>query len=335
MKVIPDYKKSAFIVPGAVLELLPEADSSALCVLLYVLGHGEFSVTASAKALKISEAEFLSALKFWQDNDIISSEVGKTSKKAKNSSLKVRRKNDGETEAVENTVKPKPKMSSSLPSYTTEETARFLESNKTTAEIIDSCENIIGKIFTTAETNIIIGMLDHLSLSGEYILLLFAHAKKIGKNSVRYIEQLAISFADRDITTYSALEEELSHIELTEDTLRFIRKIFGFGDRAFSRKEKDAVRNWCVKWGFEKDIIEKAYEITVNNIGKASVAYTNSILAKWYGEGLHTVAEIDAYLEKSRSDSNKAADSSTESSFDTDEFFEAALRRSYGKQSDN
>ncbi|MCQ2456080.1 MAG: DnaD domain protein [Clostridia bacterium] len=325
MKAIPDYKNSAFIVPGSVLEHVEGADRCDLAVLLWVLGKGDFSVTSAADSLGISENDFLASLRYWEECGVLTTGISKKSKRAE------------KTDKKEEALPEKTKRTSSLPSYTTEETARYLEKNKKTAELIDSCEQLLGKIFTTAETNIVIGMLDHLSLSGDYILLLFAHAVKIGKASVRYVEKMALGLVDRDITKYKELEAELAAVELSETTLRQVRSMFGIGSRVFTAKEKKTVRTWCVDWGFGEDVIGKAYEVTVNATGDASLNYANAVLDTWHAEGLETPEQIDEYLEKHRNakpsgkKGGKKAGSGT-SSFETDDFFEAALKRSYGKK---
>ena len=319
MKVTPEYKQSAFIVPASALEHLKDADGTDLACLLYVLGQDEFTVTGAAVDLGVEEQDLIKALNFWESRGVISTGSKKSSEQ----------KNKKVSESKKAPVKTPVKSSSSLPVYTSEETARFLESNKTTAEIIDSCENIIGKIFTTAETNIVIGMLDHLALSGDYILLLFAHAAKIGKKSLRYIEKLALSFSDKNITEYSELEEALADIELCNTTQKHVRNIFGIGRRAFTEKEQKFVYNWCVKFAYGKDIISRAYEVTVNNTGNASLSYANAVLENWFKAELHTLEQIDESLAANKKDA-KSGTESDKSSFDTDDFFEAALKRSYG-----
>ncbi len=328
MKAIPNYQSSAFIVPGDALTHITYASKEDLAVLMYVLYKDEFTVTNAAEELSLSESVFIDSLKFWEERNVFST----GSAKKENSARKT---------AERKAVRPSKKtvLRSSLPSYTTEETAAFLEDNLGTAELIDNCEGIIGKIFTTAETNIIIGLLDHLSLSGDYILLLFAHAAKIEKKSVRYIEKLALGFVDRDITSYSALEAELSKIEIANSMMGKIRTLFGIGSRAFSEKEKTMISKWCNEWNFSFEIIEKAYEITVNNTGDASLSYTNAILDNWHNANLTSADEIDSYItanpknyDKGKAKHKKGvATPLSVSSFDTDDFFEAALKRSYGE----
>lgn len=324
MKITPNYQNSAFIVPGAVLEHLEESRKSDLKVLLYILGTAEFSVTTAAETLKMTEEEFISSIHFWEENDIITAKILSKSKLPKSKSTRISNNNN-----VIPSKQRKKLSASSLPSYTTEETARFLENNKETATLIDTCEHILGKIFSTAETNIIIGMLDHLSLSSDYIMLLCAHAANHGKKSVRYIEKLAINFSDRDIFTYAELEEELARIEISEGAMVSVRKLFGIGKRAFTPKEREMIYNWCAVWHFNENIIQKAYEITVNNTNEASIPYANAVLENWFNSGLTTLEEINASLIEHKK--NKDSDSNDMTSFDTDDFFEAALKRSYGE----
>ena len=338
MKITPHYNDSAFIVPGSVIDRLTDKNAPPVAPLLYALSKSDFTVSSAAAELGITEDEFISAVTEWERAGVVtvSEQDGNAKRTHKHTETRRAAKKTGdngrESGSSMNSPEAKPyKLSSALPTYTTEETAKFLEDNKRTAEIIDSCENIIGKIFTTAETSIIVGMLDHLSLSGEYILLLFAHAVKMGKRSVRYIEKLALSLADRDITTYAELEEELARMELTESTLVGVRRMFGIGRRAFTAKEQQMVRDWCVSWSFGLDVIGMAYEITANSTGDASLPYANKILSSWHDAGLRTAAEVDAYISKKNEEraAAKHAESQT-SSFDTDDFFEAALKRSYG-----
>ena len=333
MKIAPNYQSSAFIVPASVLDRLADADRDTLACLLYVLANPDFSISSASAKLDIDEADFITALRFWEEAGVIETKSRGKCKAKTNDDTKTKKKASPE----KGSSAAKHRMQSRLPSYTTEEVARFLEQNASTAELIDTCENILGKIFTTAETQIVIGLLDHLSLSEDYIMLLFAHAVKIDKKSVRYIEKMALGFVDRDITKYSELEAELASAEAVESSIHHVRSLFGLGARALTAKEKSMIRDWCVTWGFSDEIITKAYEITANATGEASLSYANAILENWHNAGLRTTEEIDAYsaeFEKKKKpgkNTKKKGSSATpfESSFDTDDFFEAALRRSY------
>ena len=67
-------------------------------------------------------------------------------------------------------------------------------------------------------------------------------------------------------------------------------------------------------------------EVAGHTIGKASIPYANSILERWHAEGYHTVEEIERAIAEYRR--QKDGD---KSSFNADDFWEAALKRSYGE----
>lgn len=342
MKVNPHYGESVIVLPGTITKYLGDPKCGSLAVLLYTMSCGEFTISGASHALGISEEDVLEALNFWRREKVISTEIlptlnAKQTKAAVSEHDDARPQDEAET-ADEKTSSPKKKrgkLPTTLPTYTSEETADHLERQRGIAFLIDSCEQIIGKIFSTAEVGIIVGLMDHLSLNIDYILLLFAHAEKVGKKSVRYVEKLAIDLTDRDVIEYGALAEELAKLEATEDGISFVRKLYGIGRRTLSEKEKKMIRLWYTDWNFENEIIKRAYEITVNNTSEASLPYSNAILESWHKAGLSTLAEIDECLEKQKADKpskkqkNGKSDNGS-SSFDTDDFFEAALKRSYG-----
>ena len=107
-----------------------------------------------------------------------------------------------------------------------------------------------------------------------------------------------------------------------------IRQMFGLKSRALTAKEKNAIEKW-VSYGYNEEIIRRAYEITVNSTGNASIPYANSILERWHSEGLNTIEEIDRRLAEERAE--KEGRTTFGNSFQTDDFFQAALEKSFRK----
>ncbi len=323
MKIVPKYHNKILSIPGEIVaERLTEASKDELKVLLAVFSEQEFDVSELASRLDMTVNAFNRALNVWLETGIMEADAPvAVSKKtpAKNAAEKkpaVKKSSSVRTVTVH----------TSLPHYTTEELADAVENRIGTAELLDSCQQILGKMFNANETATIIGLMDHLSLSSEYILLLCSHASSVHKKSVRYIEKTAIDLYDRDVMTYSELETELSLIERRISTEAFVKNLFGVGKRALIKKEKEFIKAWAEKYAFSHDMIEEAYEITVNNTGEASMNYANAILENWYAAGFQTVDEVRAAEAERKGKQEKLSGTS----FDTDEFFDAALKRSYG-----
>jgi len=229
------------------------------------------------------------------------------------------------------------KRADELPNYTSVELAELLEKRESVRMLIDEAQQILGKIFNMSEVNIMVGMLDYLGMSEECILLLLAHCKRIGKVNLRAIEKYAYPLVERGIITTEALEEEIRTVEALRSFEGQIRTMFGMKSRALTSREDKMLRAW-VSFGYDETVVRRAYELTVQATGDASLPYANSILERWHSEGLSSVEEIDRaiaeeaekrVLQKSAKNTKAGADNALGNSFDTDDYFEAALRRSF------
>ena len=234
---------------------------------------------------------------------------------------------------IEAPVKKKLQRADELPNYTSTELAELLEARAGVRVLIDEAQRILGKMFNPNEVNIMVGMLDYLGMNEECILLLLAHCKKIGKSNLRAIEKYAYTLVDKGINDVESMEAEICAVELMHTFEGEVRALFGMKSRALTSKESKMLSAW-LSFGYDINIVRMAYEITVNATGEASLPYTNAILEKWKSNAWKTVSEIEAGMsaekEKREGTSNKKE---LGNSFDTDDFFEAALARGFRERS--
>ena len=335
MKISFKYGDSVICLPSKpISERLSEATREELCVLLALAANPDADMESICSSLNISNDEFTKAVSFWRGSGAITVSLSNGEKLP---SLKKRNDKDKKelssekshacnlTEIRRRDKKPLPPQSGSIPPYSTEQIADFLEDDASLRAYIENCQQIMGKIFNTGEASSLIGIVQYLGVDTEYVALLCAFAVSHGKKSVRYVEKMAIGLYDEGITGYGELEEHLKLLNRTEEIKPEIRKMFGIGERALTSKEKKYMESWCGEFGFDIPLIRKAYEITVTNTGKAAMPYANTILESWHNSGFRTAEEIDA----AAAEYKKKKDSS-DGSFDTNDFFEAALKRSYG-----
>ena len=310
IKITPQYGTRVAVVPvPADGSLWKNATRDQLALLLVLMAEGECTPQMLCEKSGVSEKNLESALKYWMDADILSVEGIAAGK--------------GETYRA--TVTRRPDRAAELPHYNTDEAAKYLESHPAASNLIDCCQQELGKIFNTSEAEIVIGLLDYLSLDPEYILLLFAHCAKWGMKSLRYIEKMAITLHDAGIVTYDQLDLHLKKADRVSRVEYALRDLFGIGKRALIKRERDAFFRWVAEWEMPLDVITRAYEITVGSTKEPSVPYTNAILEKWHAKGLTTLEAV----EEEEAQRNPASGKGGMGNFDTDDFFEAALRRSY------
>ena len=166
--------------------------------------------------------------------------------------------------------------------------------------------------------------------------MLLSHCSRIGKTNLRAIEKYAYSLVDRDITEPAALEEEIRTVEAMHSFEGQVREMFGMKRRALTARENKMLRAW-ISFGYDIEIVRRAYEMTISSTNEPSVPYTNAILERWNAEGLRTAQQIDAAMEEQKSKKEgkgKPAAPTLGNSFDTDDFFDAALRRTFANLDD-
>lgn len=316
IRVAPQYGTRVAVVPvPADHYALREATREQLAVLVALMAEPCTSYLSLAERTGATRGQIDEAITYWQAAGVLLPVEAPAAPPAQPVPQPA-----GQTDV------PTPDRAAQLPHYNTDEAARFLSRNPDATGVIDCCQQELGKIFNTAEAEIIIGLLDYLSLDPEYILLLCAHSAKRGKKSLRYIEKMAITLHDKGILTYEQLELYLKKQDMAEDAESALRTMFGIGRRALIKKEREAFFRWTAEWEMPTEVIARAYEIAVGRTGEPSVPYTNAILEKWHAENLRTVEEVDRY----EADHRPAGKEAAGSSFDTEDFFEAALKRSYG-----
>lgn len=241
--------------------------------------------------------------------------------------------------------KPRPK--SELPRYTTEELTTLLETRKDAAECLDECQRIWGKMFNTHEVNMILGLVDYLGLDWEYVLVLLAYCHKVQekrglRSSLHYVETTAFSLYDDGVCDVAALHERIKRNEQMAEMETRLRALFGMGSRTLTPTEKKYFATWLYEYKYDMDIIRRAYEITVDSKGEFKIKYMNSILANWHSDGLHTLEDIDRAQAAFRAESDRTKSIRSTSggtgrstkangmSYDVQDFFDAAVRRSLG-----
>ena len=310
-----EYGNSVFALPRETLAAaMSKAGGFEFKVLLILAANDALRADADAaceavcRELDCTKSAYSKAIKFWVEAGVIA-------------------QSEGDAPKAEAEPKTKALMKSDMPTYTEAQTAEIIDKSKDLKGTIDACQEIMGKVFTSADVSAVVTMYDYLGLvDAGYIETLFAYCKTLGKTSARYAEKVAVSMADEGIDTTDALNEYIARRERLETDMQTLRTLIGAADRALTAKEKKLFECWLTEWGFDTEVITRAYEVTVDNIGKLKLDYMNKVLENWHRDGLTTLEAVNASLEAYAK--NKAAAAKSGSGFETDEMFEAALRRS-------
>ena len=325
MKYRLNYGASVGAFPKSALDVIKRAGESELKILLCLCAvEGNADEKKLSKMSGVSAENTREALSFWRGAGVIENADGEdaTSTEEVSASEEVKAEANTEAKAEAKPKKKKLERNDELPNYTSEQISNLLEERKDTVTLINECQNIVGKIFNVHEINILLGLLDYLTLDFEYIMVLLTYCVGIGKKTLHYAEKLAFALYDEGICTADQLSEELRRRERAAADEGKIRSLFGIGARAFTSKEKKFIAAWTGEMGYGLDVITKAYEVTADATGNASFPYANTVLERWHADGLRTLEDIEKSYKK-----DDVSGAGANSTFDTDSFFDAAIRR--------
>ena len=309
-----NYGTGVVVLPEAVKNSLSSAKKTDIIVLITLLSDIRADISSIAEKCAVSEDAVEKAIAFWRGAGILSYETEEAPVKEEKTEEKPKR--IGKREDL-----------GSLPNYSSTEIADMVEHDRDIALMIDECERILGKILRVGEIAKIVALRDYLGFSPDYITALCGYCAQIGKNSVRYLETTAISLYDDGITDKEALEEHLRKAQRKRELEVQIRSLFGMNmSRALTTKEKKYIDSWTQTMEFDIEVIKIAYEITVDRINEPSLNYANAILESWNVGGYKTVEAVRQLMD---SEAEAKGEPAAGKSFDSTDFFEAALRRSY------
>ena len=354
MKIQLYYGTAVAVVPASVLAVMDRATKKDLTVLLTLsadptlLSGGSMGECAGSIAtrLGVTVGDVEASLSFWRGAGVLAvteDESIPASAAATVETPSVKTETPDKADKQEDTPRRKLRGEDHLPRYTSVELADLLEARKEVSDCLHECQNIWGKMFNTHESNIILGLADYLGLEWDYILTLLAFCareqdKREIKRSLRYVENFAFSLYDEGVTDLPALQDKIRRLEQTAEVEGSLRRMFGMGERALTPAEKKKFSTWLYEYKYDLDIITRAFEVTVDTKGSHNLKYMDAVLANWNRDGLRTLADIEASESRFQAQKAEKMNSKTtpdaQSSFNTDDFFAAAVRRSLGEDFD-
>lgn len=316
-----NYGEDAIAVPAAALAS-GAGELELRLLLLFCSGrvYREKDENELAGLLSCTPEEISRAIAFWRESGVVCDP-------------------ESDTESGRSAIKAAP--AEKLPVYSGLQLEQVLEKEKTLKLVIDECQKLTGNIFTPTEAGKVAAMHGELGLCSEHIMLMFCYYsekfKAEGKRlTVAYIEKTAYVLYNDGIDTLEKFEKYVKDQEAYGSITGRMRRLFGVGDRSFTKTEKSYHTKWIKDWQMPYELIEYAYDITVDAKGKLIYPYMSKILSDFHDENITTLeaaeARTDGYrskLKEEREKSGQSFGSDVKSSFDSQEFFDRALKRSY------
>ena len=323
------YSDGVTVIPNTFFdEYLPRANGEFLKIYLYLLrwlSHPDHALSLSgiADIFFMTENDVTRALKYWEAEGLLRltfDRDGTISDICLNAVTSISSPKDTPAAPPEQR-RPAPTQSAAAQTGTgitgtpagttpavsmhprsTQELHRFSESDDG-AQLIFIIQQYLGRPLSASDLNTIYYFYDDLGFSRDLIEYLFEYCVSNGHTHMRYIEKVALSWADLHITT---ADEARTQSETHQKACFAVLKAFGLGGRMPAAGEAEFINKWTRTYGFSLELILEACRRTMMAVHTPSFEYTDKILSNWKSLGAYTMTEVLA-ADKARNAEKAAA----------------------------
>ena len=251
-------------------------DPSLVSVYIYMLWYlkdgGGAAPEALAASLERPVSDVMCALRFWEEEGFI----------FYNEEKKVF--------YIKDAIAAKKPAYIRKPEYSPEEVAVYIQKSGVVSGILSFAQKTLAKPLSHREISLIYSFYDWLRLPDEVIKILISYCAENGHTDVRYMEKVAVSWAEEGISTPAEANERIfTYNKIYKD----ITKAMGQGGRAPAPVEEKYIKRWLDEYGHPLEIICLACERTLIAAGKPSYPYAQSILKGWFKAGVKTGEDVE------------------------------------------
>lgn len=180
------------------------------------------------------------------------------------------------------------------PTYNTSQLKQFSE-KEDLSQLLYIAQKYLGKTLTSTETNSIIYFYETLKFPSDLVEYLIEYCVSREHKSMRYIEKVALSWADAGIHNVSQAKKETS---LHTSNIYSVMKAFGISNRNPGIREQEYINKWNDVYCFDSEIIVEACNRTIQVTHQPSFEYADSILTKWKEKNITRLSELKALDEQ-------------------------------------
>lgn len=284
------------------------ASSKQLRVILYIFRHLSSAPSALeiAEAVGISEYDVNDALIYWIGAGVLSSAEPQPVPQKAEEPKKARK-------VLSSTSKP-----------SLRDVGRRAGEDEKFRLLLNLAQEKFGRLLKDNESITLLWLYDDEGMDTSLILMLLEYCISQNKCTLSYIERTAVDWLNNNISTLADADKYITRKTQAKSAWKIVEAAFGIEDRMPSSSELELSELWLLDWGFDKDILRKAYEVCVDTKSKFIMSYVKKILEGWHNQGFKTASDV--VLEKPKA---KKENKNNMATYDAD-LIEEILKKGYG-----
>lgn len=314
IKIYKDgYMDSTAISNRFIDEYMKDANDAQLKIYLYLVrvmsANLSTSISDLADKFNHTEKDVMRALKYWEkchllslefDEDKVLTGIHMEELNAKGSASPGSATGSASVVSIVNRQTPVSAIvPPAKPAFTPDELKAFKD-REDTAQLLFIAESYFKRPLTASEMKSILYYSDVLHFSDDLIDYLIQYCIDRGKKDFKYIDAVAVNWAQASVTTPKQAEKF---------ACKYDKSVYGImnalGKSASpTAKELEYIKRWTKEYAFSTDIIIEACERTVLATDKHRFEYAESILSSWHKTGVHhktDIARVDELFQKKKS----------------------------------
>ncbi|MBE6806724.1 MAG: hypothetical protein E7527_01735 [Ruminococcaceae bacterium] len=306
---MPRYRWNAealgavFAVPSLVADrLLTLASPEQLRVLLWFSRQGQtWDAAACSAALGLAPDECEGCLRFWAEQGVLS-EVGQP------------------VTVTEPAPEKTPVARAAAVKPTWPEVLKYQQEHREFTAFLQEVSARLGRTLNHGDNATLLYLITTAGLPTASVMMAVGYAMSVGKPSIRYIESLALGWADEEIVTPEQVDGKIRQLQQAREAAQTVERMLAL-PRALNAAQAKLAVKWLMDWHFSETMLQHAYTLTLDNCDKFSPAYMDKILERWHSEGVTQPDRIPAPVAKKKG----AASTNPENSSLNSEAFEEQL----------
>ena len=292
-------------LPADVAErLLTVASAEQLRVLIWFSRHGGWDAAACAAALGMPADECEGCLRFWVEQGILLADDTAVTPVAPAED----KKNAPRAAAVKPVWK---------------EVLAYQQEHREFTAFLEEVSARLGRPLNHGDNATLLYLITTAGIPAVSVLMAVGYAVSIGKGSIRYVEGLALGWADEDITTPEQVDGKIRELQRTRAAAEKVEQVLGL-PRALTAAQAKMADRWLNLWHFSDGMLQHAHTSMLEHCDKPNLNYMDKILERWHAEGIATPDRIATPAAPKKK--GAGATNPEESSLDNRELEEQLLR---------
>lgn len=154
--------------------------------------------------------------------------------------------------------------------------------------IISIAEKYLERCLSPADYGLICDLYENMNFSSDLIIHLYEYCAGNQKTDIRYIEKVALSWADEGVRT---VEQAIETSNRYNKNYNSVIKAFGLA-RMLGESEISYVSKWLNSFQMPIELIVEACDRTLLYTNKPDFKYADSILKNWYNNSFFSLSDI-------------------------------------------